>query len=106
VLDLSWQERASCFGEDTSLFYPEDDEITEQVERLKLMCRRCPVLQECRSHSLHWEEYGFWAGMGRYQRIEERKKLGIKKKSVRTTHLSFIRGEINAANEKEINSAE
>ena len=81
MFDLSWQAKANCRGEDTSLFFPEDGGLPDEVERLRKLCATCPVRVACRKHSLQYEDHGFWAGMGRSEREAARRELGIKKRA-------------------------
>lgn len=52
-----WQDRASCRGLDTNLFYPAWRERRSQVrssreERAKEICGRCPVVASCLADAL------------------------------------------------------
>jgi hypothetical protein len=52
--------------------------ILEHRNLLIDTCNHCPMLVECRTWALHHEEYGWWAGTTRRERISLRKELGIK----------------------------
>jgi len=92
MLNLSWQEKASCFGQGTTLFFPEEEDVYESIDLLRLLCRRCPMLEQCKDHSLRYEEFGFWAGMTKAERDSERRKRGIIRRSIKTSHL-YAKGE-------------
>ena len=65
--------RGRCRGVDSSVFFhpdPRPGRARAQREmRAKEICRRCPVLAECRSHALRvCEPYGIWGGMSEAER--------------------------------------
>jgi WhiB family redox-sensing transcriptional regulator len=63
---MNWRERAACRYEDPKLFFPVGDGglSVRQVEEARTVCRRCPVLRDCRSWALHHAEYeGIWGGL-------------------------------------------
>ena len=103
MLNLAWQERASCFAKGSSNFFPEDEEEYESLEALRFMCRRCPVLDLCADHSLRYEEFGFWAGMTKAERNDERRRLGIVRRSIKSTHLGIKIGGSSETKNKEGN---
>jgi WhiB family redox-sensing transcriptional regulator len=53
-------------------FTPDDIRGHERVQRearAKEMCRRCPVMAECRAHALNAvESYGIWGGLSASER--------------------------------------
>lgn len=68
LLDVyEWQDRGSCRKAETILFF--EPELGHRVlgkerERAaKGICRRCPVVAQCRSHGLAVEEFGIWGGL-------------------------------------------
>ncbi|UOT06551.1 WhiB family transcriptional regulator [Rhodococcus opacus] len=68
-----WQMHGLCRGVDSSMFFHPDGErgrARAQRETLaKEMCRRCPVLAQCRNHALSVSEpYGIWGGMSETER--------------------------------------
>ena len=68
-----WQLRGACRDLDSSVFFHPDRErgpIREARERrAKLICRRCPVLEQCRRHALMVHEpYGVWGGLSASER--------------------------------------
>jgi WhiB family transcriptional regulator, redox-sensing transcriptional regulator len=81
VEDWSWQRSANCRGEVSSLFFCGDGEVRsqrrEREKRAKSLCADCPVLAQCREHSLRApERYGIWGGMTEDERYEA---LGMKR---------------------------
>ncbi|MBI1759657.1 MAG: WhiB family transcriptional regulator [Actinobacteria bacterium] len=70
-----WQLRGACRGEDSTLFFhPEGERGAARMAReksAKLICRQCPVLQDCLHHSLATREaYGVWGGLSENERTE------------------------------------
>jgi WhiB family redox-sensing transcriptional regulator len=81
---MSWDERAACRGADTELFYwPESIRAAEtrakEIEAAKRICRRCPVLSQCREWALDTgERHGVWGGLTAAERqlvMARRKEL-------------------------------
>ena len=69
-----WRDRAACRDEDPELFFPvgTTGPALAQAERARAVCRRCPVIEECR----HWalstgQDAGVWGGLT----SEERRAL-------------------------------
>ena len=52
----NWQLQGLCRGVDSSMFFHPDGERgrarMQREQRAKEMCRRCPVIEQCRSHAL------------------------------------------------------
>lgn len=69
----NWQDRAVCAGLDTDLFFT--DSTRHEAEAAlpgMVLCRRCPVADECLEHALtHRLEFGVWGG----KTSEERKAM-------------------------------
>lgn len=70
-----WQLQGACRGHDSAVFFHPDGErghAREDRERnAKSVCASCPVLQQCREHSLAVHEpYGIWGGMTETERAE------------------------------------
>lgn len=68
-----WQLQGACRGADSSLFFHPDGERghdrLHREQRAKALCRRCPVLTDCRAHALRvGEAYGIWGGQTESQR--------------------------------------
>lgn len=76
-----WQLKAACRDmESARFFHPEHERgsrKTQRDEQAKAVCRRCPVIVECRQHALRTHEpYGVWGGM-----TEEERKLALRSRS-------------------------
>ena len=61
-----WQMQGLCRGVESSMFFHPDGERgrarAQREMRAKEMCRRCPVIAECRTHALAvGEPYGIGA---------------------------------------------
>jgi WhiB family transcriptional regulator, redox-sensing transcriptional regulator len=68
-----WQMRGRCRGVDSSVFFSPDGERgrarAAREQRAKEICRRCPVMAQCRTHALAVAEpYGIWGGMSEAER--------------------------------------
>jgi WhiB family transcriptional regulator, redox-sensing transcriptional regulator len=68
-----WQMRGLCRGVDSSTFFSPDGERgrarAEREQHAKDMCRRCPVIVQCRDHALAFAEpYGIWGGLSETER--------------------------------------
>lgn len=68
-----WQLRAACRDLDSALFFHPDGERgparAEREARAKQICRRCPVIEQCRRHALAaGEPYGVWGGLSMAER--------------------------------------
>lgn len=63
-----WQLQGECTHHDPELFQP----VTEIAAReVKQICRRCPVVVECRAWALsHHEISGVWGAMSERDRRE------------------------------------
>ena len=72
--EYGWQWRASCRGEDTSLFFPPNHpEVREEREvrerRAKALCGACPVRMDCLEYAVRTREpYGIWGGLNEMER--------------------------------------
>jgi len=68
-----WQLEGNCRDEDSAKFFlPSGSRGPDRLRRearAKAICQSCPVLEECRAHSLAAEEpYGVWGGLGESER--------------------------------------
>ena len=68
-----WQMQGSCRGMDSGFFFhPEGERGPARVNRevrAKVICRTCPVLEQCRRHALTVHEpYGVWGGLSESER--------------------------------------
>lgn len=71
-----WQLRGSCRGMNSETFFNPERERglarAAREDRAKMVCRGCPVLQECREHALTVHEpYGVWGGLTAAERTEQ-----------------------------------
>ncbi|SFS97569.1 WhiB family transcriptional regulator [Saccharopolyspora flava] len=78
-----WQLRAACRDLRTSRFFHPDHERgerrAERERQAKAVCRRCPVMAQCREHALRAQEpYGVWGGLGEQER---RALLGTRRRA-------------------------
>jgi len=61
-----WQDRAACAADDR---FTTDDVTEPVVEALALVCRACPVMQQCGAFAADvGATWGCWAGQCRTQR--------------------------------------
>lgn len=69
VMDLwEWQYQGACRSADPDLFFhPEGERGSARRRRdeaAKAICATCPVIDQCREHSLRVREpYGVWGGL-------------------------------------------
>ncbi len=72
--EYGWQWRASCRGEDSSLFFaPNHHESKEErlvrERQAKAICAICPVRMECLEYAIRTREpYGIWGGLNELER--------------------------------------
>lgn len=60
---LAWQDRAACRGMPLNRFFPDPGD-EPGVEAAKQVCRRCPVIADCRQHAVQGGEHdGVWGGL-------------------------------------------
>ncbi len=71
-----WQTQSLCRGNHAHLFFPPStferkDDRERRESRAKAICRVCPVIDDCRQHSLGIrEQFGIWGGMTEVERRE------------------------------------
>ena len=59
-MNQQWRSKAACQGLDPEIFYPLDDEDTDEA---KAVCATCPVRESCLEHALGYrEKEGVWGG--------------------------------------------
>ena len=75
-----WKEQGSCVGKDPALFFSPEH---RDLKTARKVCANCPVQDECLEHALAHEPFGTWAGTSERQRVELRKKRGLKVSSPR-----------------------
>ncbi|MFI0898105.1 WhiB family transcriptional regulator [Streptomyces sp. NPDC020983] len=72
-----WQLRAACRDEDPELFFPvgTSGPALLKIEEAKAVCRRCPVMDACRSWALETgQEAGVWGGLSEDERRAVRRR--------------------------------
>jgi WhiB family redox-sensing transcriptional regulator len=66
-----WRDRARCRDEDPELFFPTGTvgPAVVQIEQARSVCRRCPVLDECREWAV-WsgQDAGIWGALTAQER--------------------------------------
>jgi WhiB family redox-sensing transcriptional regulator len=70
-MTTDWRHQAACRDEDPELFFAigESGPALLQVEEAKAVCRRCPVMQECRQWALETgQEHGVSGGLSEGER--------------------------------------
>jgi WhiB family transcriptional regulator, redox-sensing transcriptional regulator len=85
-----WQSNGLCRGIDSSMFFHPDGERgrarARREIRAKEVCRRCPVIAQCRAHALTiGETYGIWGGLSESER-ELLLGRGIRRSACRSRH--------------------
>ncbi len=88
-----WQVRGACRGMDSAFFFHPEGERgparANREARAKQICRRCPVLEQCRRHALAVHEpYGVWGGLSESERdiiIRGRRTLAAHPAAARST---------------------
>jgi WhiB family transcriptional regulator, redox-sensing transcriptional regulator len=64
--DLSWQDAALCAQSDAEAWFPEKG---GSIRQPKMICRACPVRDECLDYALeHGERFGIWGGLTERER--------------------------------------
>lgn len=68
-----WQYQGSCRQLDTEMFFHPDGERGSSRRRraaeAKRICASCPVVEQCREHSISAREpYGVWGGLTEEER--------------------------------------
>ncbi|OBG87378.1 hypothetical protein A5733_04195 [Mycobacterium sp. NS-7484] len=71
--EWGWRVKALCRQRDPSIFFHPDGERGKARRRRQLeakqVCAQCPVLRQCREHSLAFEEpFGIWGGLTEEER--------------------------------------
>ncbi len=69
-----WQLDSACRGLDSSVFYHPEGERgparENRIARAKAICSTCPVVNQCRDHSIKTREpYGVWGGLSEDERF-------------------------------------
>ena len=62
---MDWRHQALCRDTDPEIFFPigTTGPAVGQVEQAKVVCRRCPVVQDCLTWALETgQDSGVWGG--------------------------------------------
>jgi WhiB family redox-sensing transcriptional regulator len=80
---LPWADQAVCATTDPELWFPDKGAVGyvtadgTREHRAKAICRRCPVLEECREYAIEAAEpYGIWGGLSADERRALRRERG------------------------------
>lgn len=68
---MDWRHQAICRDTDPEVFFPigTTGPALTQVEQAKVVCRRCPVVQDCLTWALETgQDSGVWGGTGEDER--------------------------------------
>jgi len=63
---MTWRNRAACLNEDPEMFFPigNTGPAFLQIERAKVVCRRCEILDTCLSWAMESrQDAGVWGGL-------------------------------------------
>ncbi len=88
-----WQYEGSCRDMDTELFFhPEGERGPARRRRAaeaKKICAGCPVMMECRAHSIAAREpYGIWGGLTEEERRRINREAAARAKEARKAEAS------------------
>ena len=76
----SWQRQGKCLGYPLEVFFPDDrsrSDLRRHENAAKLICRQCPVLEQCRDHALQTpEHHGVWGAMTATERAQKLLRQG------------------------------
>jgi WhiB family redox-sensing transcriptional regulator len=65
-MNQQWRSKAACQGLDPDIFYPLDEEDTDEA---KAVCATCTVRESCLEHALGYrEKEGIWGGASERER--------------------------------------
>ena len=68
---MTWRNSATCLGEDPELFFPigNTGPALLQIEKAKVVCRRCEVVDICLSWAIESrQDSGVWGGLSEAER--------------------------------------
>jgi WhiB family redox-sensing transcriptional regulator len=76
-----WQDRGACRSVAVEVFFDSDQLRgalrAQREEAAKRVCRRCPVILQCRVHAMAAEDYGVWGGLTARERAERRTAAAV-----------------------------
>jgi WhiB family transcriptional regulator, redox-sensing transcriptional regulator len=65
-MNQQWRSKAACQGLDPEIFYPLDEEDTDEATAV---CATCTVRESCLEHALGYrEKEGVWGGASERER--------------------------------------
>ncbi|MGH8885177.1 MAG: WhiB family transcriptional regulator [Egibacteraceae bacterium] len=70
-MNPAWRDRAACLGHDPESFFPLGctGSALDQIEQVKAICRRCPVIDDCLEWALETnQDAGVWGGTSEDER--------------------------------------
>lgn len=77
--EYEWQDRASCRSVPVAVFFQSENARggvrAAGEEAAKQVCRRCPVIAQCRVHAIAAEDYGVWGGLTALERAALRSEV-------------------------------
>ncbi len=71
-MSLTWMEQAVCKGKTSLFFMAIQENAATQRKReysAKLVCKSCPVIDECKTHARENNELGVWGGETEQERF-------------------------------------
>lgn len=70
----NWREGAACFDQTGFDFFPAPED-TIGIERVKAICRICPVADDCAAFAIETNQTeGVWGGMTQAERVKLRRR--------------------------------
>ncbi len=75
---MRWRFAGACLDEDPELFFPvgTSGQASLQTEQAKLICRRCPVVDECLAFAMETgQDAGVWGGLSERELRTRRRGL-------------------------------
>lgn len=58
--NLSWRDKAACFGYPPDWWFPGPGATTPEAESAFKICRVCPVVLQCRDYARRHKLDGIW----------------------------------------------
>jgi len=94
---MTWRNHAACLDEDPELFFPvgNTDPAIFQIEKAKVVCRRCEVVETCLKWALETrQDAGVWGGLS----ADERRAL--RRRNARARRSSELASELPASHRR------
>jgi WhiB family redox-sensing transcriptional regulator len=70
--NADWIDLAICPQTDPEIFFPDRGQRSPQA---KIICGRCPVMEECLEYALANRVHGFWGGFSERERQKMKRKI-------------------------------